>query len=185
MKKVISLSLMCLMALSICLVFSCTKNDDESNSSVESNSGVASEYNASDCRYIDLGLPSGTKWKASNEINAADAQYDFFTYDEAVSRFGNSLPTEAQCEELIDRCQWMWNGSGYRVTGPNGNYIVLPAAGLRNCSGSVDYVGYYGNYWSSTPKDSDYAWDLYFSSGIVCMYDYSRCYGFSVRLVQD
>lgn len=180
MKKVISLSMMCLMALSICVVFSCTRDDDETNSGGVSNSGAESNDT-----YVDLGLPSGTKWKASNEINAADAQYDFFTYDEAVSRFGNRLPTKEQCEELNAVCQWMWNGSGYRVTGPNGNYIVLPAAGYRNCSGSVSIVGSNGLYWSSTPEVSGGAWGLYFGSGSVRMVYGSRCYGFSVRLVQD
>lgn len=180
MKKVISLSMMCLMALSICVVFSCTRDDDETNSGGVSNSGAESNDT-----YVDLGLPSGTKWKASNEINAADAQYDFFTYDEAVSRFGNRLPTKEQCEELNAVCQWMWNGSGYRVTGPNGNYIVLPAAGDRNCFGTVNYVGSYGFYWSSTPKGSDYAWNLYFGSGSVLVDVLGRCCGLSVRLVQD
>lgn len=168
------------MALSICVVFSCTRDGDETNSGGVSNSGAESNDT-----YVDLGLPSGTKWKSSNEINAADAQYDFFTYDEAVSRFGDRLPTKEQCEELNAVCQWMWNGSGYRVTGPNGNYIVLPAAGLRGCGGSVCGVGSIGGYWSSTPGGSGDAWGLGFDSGGVCMSYGSRCGGFSVRLVQD
>lgn len=181
MKKVISLSMMCLMALSICAVFSCTRDDDETNSGGVSNSGAESNG-----AYVDLGLPSGTKWKASNEINAADAEFDFFTFDEAVFQFGNSLPTEAQCEELVDRCQWTWNGSGYKVTGPNGNYIVLPAAGYRYSGVSVNYVGSTGRYWSSTPiKDSFSACCLKFGSGGVRVYDNYRFDGFSVRLVQD
>ena len=172
--------MVCLMALSICVVFSCTRDDDETNSGGVSNSGAESNDT-----YVDLGLPSGTKWKASNEINAADAQYDFFTYDEAVSRFGNRLPTKEQCEELNAVCQWMWNGSGYKVTGPNGNYIVLPAAGYRLCNGGVGGVGSDGYYWSSTPDGSDNAWDLDFHSGSVGMYNGDRCFGTSVRLVQD
>ena len=180
MKKVISLSMMCLMALSICVVFSCTRDDDETNSGGVSNSGAESNDT-----YVDLGLPSGTKWKASNEINAADAQYDFFTYDEAVSRFGNRLPTKEQCEELMDECQWTWNGSEYKVTGPNGNYIVLPAAGYRGCTGNVYDVGSDGRYWSSTPGGSGYVWDLGFNSGGVYRDYNSWCLDRSVRLVQD
>ena len=172
--------MMCLIALSVCMVISCTRDDDETDSSMESNSGVAS-----DVMYVDLGLPSGTKWKISNEENVADAEYDFFSYNDAVSKFGNSLPTKYQFEELKNECQWTWNGSGYIVTGPNGNYIVLPAAGCRGCSGGVNLVGSYGDYWSSTPRDSDYAWGLGFYSGCVGMDNCSRCYGRSVRLVQD
>ena len=128
--------------------------------------------------YVDLGLPSGTLWKDKNENG-------FFTYDEAVSRFGSSLPSKEKFEELKSECKWEWNGSGCKVTGPNGNSIVLPASGYRHCDGGVDYVGSSGYYWSSSPKDSDYAWSLYFDSGGVGVFNYSRCGGRSVRLVQD
>ncbi|MBR4219250.1 MAG: hypothetical protein IKR71_09455 [Bacteroidales bacterium] len=128
--------------------------------------------------YVDLGLSSGTFWKDMNE-------YGFFTYDEAVSRFGSSLPSKEKFEELKSECKWEWNGSGCKVTGPNGNSIVLPASGYRHCDGGVDYVGSSGYYWSSSPKDSDYAWSLYFDSGGVGVFNYSRCGGRSVRLVQD
>jgi hypothetical protein len=156
MKKVILIGMMCLMALTI----------QAQN-------------------YVDLGLPSGTKWKATNEKNAADAEYDFFTYDEAVSQFGDRLPTKEQCEELKAECKWTWTGSGYKVTGPNGNFITLPAAGFRFCDGSVGGVGSYGYCWSSTPFGSDYAWRLGFHSGGVYMRIDNRCLGLSVRLVQD
>ena len=128
--------------------------------------------------YTDLGLPSGTIWKNFNATG-------FYTYDEAVSQFGNRLPTKQQWEELKAECQWTWNGSGYKVTGPNGNSIVLPAAGYRRCDGGVYGVGSSGDYWSSTPKGSDSAWCLGFFSGSVDMYNYNRCFGLSVRLVQD
>lgn len=129
--------------------------------------------------YVDLGLPSGTKWKDKNQGSG------FYSYDEAVRAFGNSLPTKEQFEELKNFCEWTWTGSGYKVTGKNGNSIFLPAAGVRYCDGSVHFVGSNGRYWSSTPYDSEYAWYLYFLSGEVGMYDDLRCAGRSVRLVQD
>ncbi len=128
--------------------------------------------------YTDLGLPSRTLWKNNNETG-------FYIYDEAVSQFGNRLPTKQQWEELKAECQWSWNGSGFKVTGPNGNSIVLPASGLRHCDGSVDGVGSGGYYWSSTPGDSDDAWRLFFGSGGVLVGLNYRCSGHSVRLVQD
>lgn len=82
MKKVISIFAVCLMALPICMVFSCSDKDNEFSSSGES-SGA----------YVDLGLSSGTQWKTTNEENAADAEYAFFTYDEAMSQFGDKLPS--------------------------------------------------------------------------------------------
>ena len=47
----------------------------------------------------------------------------------------------------------MGNHNGYKVIGPNGNYIFLPAAGYRvgtilNGSGSG------GSYWASSPYDT-------------------------------
>ena len=162
------------MALSICAVFSCTEKDNGTNDNGEASGS-----------YVDLGLSSGTKWKTANEENAADAEYDFYTYDEAIAAFGDKLPTKEQWEELKGECQWTWTDSGYEVTGPNGNSISLPAAGWRNCNGSVNYVGYYGYYWSSTPKESEYAWNLNFNSGGRLVGNYFRCFGLSVRLVQD
>ena len=131
-------------------------------------------------KYVDLGLPSGTCWRNSNE-GGDNARY---TYNEAVSRFGNKLPTKQQLEELKNKCTWTWIGSGYKVIGPNGNSIYLPAAGLRYCDGDVSIVGKYGEYWSSTPYYSDDAWFLEIDSGEVNIKFTVRCYGFSVRLVQ-
>lgn len=128
--------------------------------------------------YTDLGLPSGTIWKNFNATG-------FYTYDEAVSQFGNRLPTKEQWEELKAECQWSWNGSGYKVTGPNGKSIVLPALGVRNCEDEVWRVGTNGFYWSSTPDGSDKSWRLDFGSSGVIMRSDGRCPGFSVRLVQN
>ena len=130
--------------------------------------------------YVDLGLPSVTLWKNANE----GGDYARYTYDEAVRRFGNKLPTEQQLEELKNECEWTWLGNGYKVTGPNGDFITLPAAGWRDYDGEVYYVGERGYYWSSTPYGSGYAWSLRFDSSVVNMYVDSRCFGRSVRLVQ-
>ena len=130
-------------------------------------------------QWVDLGLPSGTLWKDKNE------EGEFYTYEQAVNKFGNSLPTKEQIEELQNQCQWTWTGSGYKVVGPNGKSIYLPAEGRRSCNGSVDYVGSIGSYWSSIPYGSASAWDLYFYSGEVYVLNDGRCSGQSVRLVQD
>ena len=128
--------------------------------------------------YVDLGLPSGTKWKDKN-------QSGFYTYDEAVRTFSGKLPAKEQWEELKNFCEWTWTGNGYEVTGENGNSIYLTAAGGRNCDGSVYDVGSNGHYWSSTPSGSELARGLYFHSCEVGMSSRYRCDGQSVRLVQD
>ena len=171
--------MMCLMALSIQAQKSCVVLDFQIGTNVTDRGGSVSSSSVEDSTgYTDLGLPSGTIWKNFNATG-------FYTSDEAVSQFGNCLPTKKQWDELKAECQWSWNGSGYKITGPNGNSIVLPASGIRYCDGSVDGVGSEGYYWSSTPKDSAYAWSLYFNSGGVDVYYSHRCCGLSVRLVQD
>ena len=136
-------------------------------------------FSAEQAEYVDLGLPSGTLWKSKNE----DIQY--YTFDEAVSQFGDNLPTAAQCSELITYCTWEWYGKGYIVKGGNGNFILLPAAGLRRCDGGVNFAGSLGYYWSSAPSGSEEACYLGFYSDEVSMYSDYRCYGRSVRLVKD
>lgn len=128
--------------------------------------------------YVDLGLPSGTLWKDQNEAGG------FYSYDQAMAKFGRSLPTKEQLGELKNSCRWTWNGNGYKVEGPSGESIVLPAAGYRDCDGGVYGVGSDGYYWSSTPYDSGNAWRLFFYSRGACMHDGRRCLGQSVRLVR-
>ncbi|MBR6017278.1 MAG: hypothetical protein IK073_01490 [Paludibacteraceae bacterium] len=129
--------------------------------------------------YVDLGLPSGTLWKEQNEIDG------FCTYEQAIALYGNGLPTKEQLEELKLICKWTWTGSGYEVEGPSGATITLPAAGYRDCYGSVKNVGSDGYFWSSTPYNgSELALELYFNSGQVDIDLNYRCAGRSVRLVR-
>ena len=61
--------------------------------------------------------------------------------------------------------------------------VFLPAAGSRYGT-HVYNVGYYGNYWSSTPGGTSYAYRLYFGSDdILPQNGYDRYGGQSVRLV--
>ncbi len=112
-------------------------------------------------------------------------------YDAARANWGGTwrLPTKAEIEELINNCTWEWtsqNGvNGYKVTGPNGNSIFLPAAGYRYGS-SLFSAGSYGDYWSSTPSSyTGYAYYLYFGSSNFGWDDSDRYYGLSVRPVTE
>lgn len=100
-----------------------------------------------DYKYVDLGLPSGTKWAFNKEEGS-------YTYDEAVAMFGDRhLPSERQFTELLNECKWKWNGSYFSVFGPNGKYICLDTYWFE---GSNNYgnpifepmeAGRYGYYW--------------------------------------
>ncbi len=113
-------------------------------------------------------------------------------YDVARMKWGGTwrLPTKQEIEELVNLCTWKWTSSdghmGYRVTGPNGNSIFLPAAGYRRGT-SLSDAGSYGDYWSSTPGESStqYAYGLYFSSSKFFRGWGNRYDGQSVRPVTE
>lgn len=98
------------------------------------------------------------------------------------------MPTQDELTELGSYCTWTWttqNGPrAYRVTGPNGNSIFLPAAGFRG-GDVLDHVGPGGYYWSSSLVESNpvCAWSLDFSSGNHNAGDYGRDLGRTVRAV--
>lgn len=92
--------------------------------------------------YVDLGLPSGTLWRNNNEPG-------YSTYESAVSQYGNKLPTSKQFRELIDECQWIWTENGYRINGPNGNYIILHASGWPMDHNLNNRKGTAGRYFTS------------------------------------
>lgn len=112
--------------------------------------------------------------------------------DAAIANWGGSwrMPTKAEQSELHTQCTWQWtsmNGvRGYKVIGPNGNFIFLPAAGRRSGS-SLLGAGSDGFYWSPSLSTSDpgYAYSLRFDSGGVHRdyYYYDRYDGRSVRAV--
>lgn len=112
-------------------------------------------------------------------------------YDAASANWGSSwrMPTKAELDELISKCKWTWttqNGkNGYKVTGPNGKSIFVPAAGRRS-GASLGRASDYGLYWSSTVyDDTDRAYSLFF-----CKSNHSTEWGlsdrgFSVRPVSE
>ena len=112
------------------------------------------------------------------------------SYDAATANWGEGwrMPTKGECEELIDKCDWQWTEldgrDGYKVTGPNGNSIFLPAAGWRDKSYNNYHEGYYN---SSTPYVSGLrtASILYFDSNRHVVTDGFRRSGYSVRPVSD
>ncbi len=181
--------------------------------------------------YVDLGLPSGTKWATCNVGATIPEDYgghyawgeivtkekyniststtfgksieEFAgnaTYDVASAEWGGvwRMPTGAEIDELVNNCTWEYiklnQVIGFKGTGPNGNWVFFPAAGTKTTSTS-DNLDIQGDYWSSTPTDSDnekaqclylYATNTY-SSGIrqidVKYFSSSRQNGYSIRPV--
>ena len=145
-----------------------------------------SEYSWSNYFDITDGGRPFTKYNnngGKTTLNADD--------DVAHVKWGGSwrMPTKAEQDELLNSCTWTWTKQkgkkGYKVTGPNGNSIFLPAAGYRDDT-SLYGAGSNGYYWSSSlgSSNSSSACDLGFISGGVYWDNYGgRYYGRSVRAV--
>lgn len=113
-------------------------------------------------------------------------------YDAATVNWGSDwrMPTLDEIKELIDNCTWNWTTqhsvNGYKVTGPNGNSIFLPAAGYRYGT-EVHNRDSYGYYWFGTLGESNnsLAYGLGFGSNDR-IWGYGICeLGRSVRPVTE
>lgn len=139
--------------------------------------------------YVDLGLPSGTKWATCNVgASSPDKSGGYFSwgeietkneysdntcttvnkeisdfsgnpyYDVATAKWGDNwcMPTSDKTEELAKLCKWTWikynSSTGYKITGPNGKSIFLPARGWKDGS-EIKFSGPHGIIWTSSPAD--------------------------------
>ena len=84
-----------------------------------------------------------------------DGNYLASQYDAATANWGGAwrMPNNYDMWELLTECTWEWiqtkDFRGYKVTGPSGASIFLPAAGYRYES-SLNEAGTYGVYWLSS-----------------------------------
>lgn len=115
--------------------------------------------------YFDDGTPkfSHGGWKGRETIYNDHGGKTRITptsgHDAPRENWGGSwrLPTTAEFEELSQKCSWKWdsNKKGYKITGPNGNSIFLPALGYVYTSGITERTtetkgfGLEGRYWTS------------------------------------
>lgn len=113
-------------------------------------------------------------------------------YDAATYALGEGwrMPTHEECEELSLNCLWEWteiNGKGgFKITGPSGKAIFLPAGGYKYGSFvSEDNIN--GYYWTSTPDHTGVALCLSFMVGDWCG-GWAKAYrdnGFPIRPVHE
>ncbi|WP_407405273.1 hypothetical protein [Sodaliphilus sp.] len=127
--------------------------------------------------------PAGVNWPPNN-VSGTE-------YDIVKANWGGEwrLPTDEEMKELMNLCTWTWEtvneAHGYRVTGPNGNSIFLPASGWRY-GNDADAQGVSGNYWSGTlsTDNNNSGRSISFNSLIKGNGYSQRMYGFSVRPVR-
>ena len=159
------------------------------NWSIKWKKGKKSGYDWPSYKWCDDNEGHLTKYNNYSELGNVDHKIALEPQDDAAhATLGGKwrIPTVKEWTELINRCSWenaIENGvSGCKVTGPNGNSIFLPFAGM--CSG---WIGGDGNgfYWASH-LDKRYeraAYMLHVSSKDVKIETFHRCNGISIRPV--
>ena len=148
-------------------------------------------YNWSTYKWCQGSNDTQTKYCTKSSYGTVDNKTVLDLEDDAAYvNMGKEwrMPTYDEQNELCSQCTWTWttqNGTkGYKVTGPNGKSIFLPATGYRY-DGSLNDAGSYGGYWSASlyeryPFNACYL-NLYSSNHN--MNHNNRDYGLSVRAV--
>jgi hypothetical protein len=107
------------------------------------------------------------KWGTSGKLtkyNTTDGKTILDPEDDAAYvNWGDKwrMPTDAERDELVENCTWTWTTqnsiNGYKVTGPNGNSIFLPAGGYKG-SGPDYPMGEDGLYWLGNVYKNSFAY---------------------------
>lgn len=148
-------------------------------------------YNWSTLKYCNDSTGDSFSKYNQNKAGTRDNRTVLEPEDDAAhANWGGDwrMPTEAEFQELIDKCTWEWTEmpgkEGYKVTSKvNGNSIFLPAAGCRIGTSLNGASG--GYYWSGSlyERNSSGARDLCFGSYSHDMSSSWRYGGYSVRPV--
>ena len=125
----------------------------------------------------DSSTPTGDAWEKPNDPSPA----------------GWRVPTLVEIQTLFDtdkvKNKWISQKNGIEFTDIiTGNTLFLPAAGFRDDDGTLYYVGFLGDYWSSTAIEfGDWgAYDMYFDSDYADWDSvFSRNNGLSIRSVAE
>lgn len=125
------------------------------------------KYNVGATKETELGGLFGfgdmTGFQTSIDLeNYASADIYKTDRDVANKVYGSwvTMPTIDEFEELFTECKKEWvedtenHVAGYKLTGPNGNSIFLPAAGTRT-QGTISGEGLNGYYLSGSINPSD------------------------------
>lgn len=163
-----------------------------------------SKYDWATYKWSNGSYSSITKYNTLEYYGATDDLTELEANDDAASVLWSNewqIPTYTQFEELIDFCDWEWKqlkddenndikdiyGNkifGYVVTGTNGNFIFLPAAGYGYDTSRWN-LGTLGEYWTSTlnTERPNGSYFLQFNSSDIKFEDHNRCNGRSIRAV--
>lgn len=121
-----------------------------------------------------------------------DDKFQLDVVDDAAQTLwgtGWRIPDYGQMKELVSCCTWEWTKHnakyGYKVYGPNGQWIFLPAAGFRTVSRQMG-AGAEGFYWTRSlyAPIPDLAYGFYFNKSVDYMSKSVRPDGQTIRPVR-
>lgn len=142
----------------------------------ERGNSYENDDNKNEKSFIDLGLPSGTKWCDRNLGGTTLGGGTFLTWKDAKYQIpkGMVIPTEKQFRELINTCTWRWIPEEYRFscTGPNGNSIFFSAGGLYgNQSNMLSFKNQIGYFWTMYDDDIQNSYEAVRAPALRIKYD--------------
>lgn len=98
-----------------------------------------------------------TKYCSHSEYGTVDNKIVLEPNDDAAHVVWGGdwrMPTREEMVELREKCTWEWTSlnrvNGYKVTGPNGKSIFLPAASAMYKDIAAPLAGTNGDYWTSS-----------------------------------
>lgn len=138
-------------------------------------------YTRQSYKYYDPTILNGyTKYNFHSKYGKVDYKYRLDMEDDAARvNWGSDwrMPTIEEMSELVLYCNWEWvcdttktRFKGYKVTGPNGNYILLPVAQYRDDEESASSYDD-GNGCASYLSSSLYPGDTWSAIGIDITYE--------------
>ena len=154
------------------------------------------EYNRDTYKYCvqinGIGRYSYTKYNKTDKLTVLQPEDDA-----ATANLGNNYrtPTREEWKELLNKCNWevvTKTNKNYmnpvvdywKVTGPNGKFIILPSTGYY--AGSIKDESW-TSYLSATNADptnaKTLAWNLTNTKKQPSIYNMGRTYGYPVRPV--
>jgi len=125
-------------------------------------------------------------WHAVNDIRGLAPEGWHIPTDDELTTLINYLGGENVAGgKLKEIGTTHWQSPNTGATNESG-FSALPG-GYRYFNGSFYYIGYYGNWWSSSELSAADAWYrfLFYYYSNVFRYYYSKEYGFSVRCVKN
>jgi uncharacterized protein (TIGR02145 family) len=175
-------------------------NDGTEITNVTSDTQWESLTTGAYCNYGNIGSNAATygrlyNWYAVNTGKLAPAGWHVPTDDDwaALGNYvaANTGTSGSEAKALASKTNWATSKGGGAIgndlTKNNSTgFTALPGGGRDNL-GVFSGFGKYGCWWSSTGDNTNLAYYryLYFKYDYLSRYEYSKEYGFSVRLVRD